>query len=1043
MLRVWRIPARWPLVVLASIVAFGLVIGRVPVAPPSDFITSPNTKAELGASRVIPVEPIPAVFRDTTLEAGINFVHEQGDERLGGLDDSLGPGACAFDYDNNGWTDLFLVNGSGLTRFHGKPHWWQRSQGSVLLRNLGGGRFEDVTASAGLSVQLWGMGCLTGDFDNDGDIDLLVTGKGRNLLLANDGQGQFEDVTETSGIQSGWWSTSAATADYNGDGLLDLIVGNYIDFSKGQKTYEADSQFSPERSPAFDASLYAPQPNQLYLNLGGLKFREVAAEAGVANAEGRTLDVAWTDLNDDGRPDLVLSNDRGTGSNLGYINRDGRHFDPAPPGLRLNSALGTRGIAIDDITGDGEPDLVIASPAGENTLALVRSPRSGSGQFVPYNDLARETGIGASEFLGLSGWTPGLHDFNNDGLVDIFLAAGILDPDPDSPRIPQGQPKQVLLNRGNGWFVDTTAAAGMALSDRQSARGAVFADFDNDGRQDVYVAHNNDLGQLLMNRTPTVGHWLGLRLIGKNSNRDAIGARVRVTTAAGTQWGLVSSGEGFLSDGDKRLHFGLGQTATIDSVWIQWPDGRTQELNSLPIDRYLEIEEGDPRVHALPVANVDMPVSLNLPLLPEVAGPGLRARYITLLARFGDASILSRALTAASQDPDPGVRGAVIEAVKARKPPEGLGLLVVALEDADTGNVVSAITGLRQYEEETSVRWLLRSFSHSDPVVRVALAECFAYFFAEEEAVIHRKYLAIPYLILALDDPDPRVRRAAARALGDGERYRGLHSLLTRLGDPDVAARAEVVRALGLIRQGYALPALRRLLHDAGQPAEVLANALVALRRLNAPQLLDELADLVAGRGRYSAHPVTTRLDVLRRLMGPDEGATAFGRGDLQRIADLAFASIHPDQSMGSEQVPLVLGWISVKAVLSDPASLDWIEGLTGDPDPAIRAAAFVALLGNVKVAQAALVQRAWLDPDALIRRLAAKAMLANRKPLPSDILRTLLSDADMRAMALDYWNSFGVPAQMEPWGALLSANGQGGGGIWPNPRPGQRCREA
>ncbi len=338
--------------------------------------TSPTVNLNQTQTRLKPKPPSdspPLVnFTDTTLAMEIKFVHEQGEDQLSGIDESLGSGVCAFDYDGDGWTDLFLVNGSGHTHYYGKHYWWQDTTTPALLKNKNGKVFEDVTIKAGLVKENWGMGCLSADFDNDGDPDLFLTNLGSNQLYRNEGNGRFTDITQDSGIVGDYWSTSAAAADINGDGLLDIYVGNYIKFNKGSKTFESGSQFAPEKPPTFDASLYDAQPSQLYLNLGGLKFREMANEAGVAVADGRTLDVHSQDINVDGKPDLVVTNDRGTGSNMAFLNQDGLHFQASSTAFGLQSPRGSRGIASGDINNDGDEDLVFANPQGESLALLIQ-----------------------------------------------------------------------------------------------------------------------------------------------------------------------------------------------------------------------------------------------------------------------------------------------------------------------------------------------------------------------------------------------------------------------------------------------------------------------------------------------------------------------------------------------------------------------------------------------------------------------------------------------------------------------------------------------
>lgn len=1008
------------LIILTCIAITGLIVTRIPVNPPADFLlarTNQPSKSQTASSPVLPV-----YFEDKTLEMGLNFIHQQGEEHLSGLDESLGSGACAFDYDNDGWTDLFLVNGSGHTRYYGKPYWWQSGQGNALFRNINGTRFENVTAAAGLSAQLWGMGCLTGDFDNDGDRDLLVTGRGVNNFYKNNGNGTFSDITKESGISSDFWSTSAAAADFNGDGLLDFYIGNFIDFKKGARTFEADSQFTPEKQAIFDSSLYEPQPNQLYLNLGGMKFRDIAAEAGVRDMEGRTLDVAWLDLNHDGKQDLIVSNDRGSGSNVAFLNQGNNQFVTGGAELGLRSALGSRGIASGDLNNDGESDLVIASAGGENTIALIQNKKmdTATGHYK-YTDRAREMDIGISSFLNLSAWSPGVHDFNNDGFNDLFISSGLLEPDMDAPHIPVGQAKQLLLNRSDGQFVDVSASSGPALLDKQSARGTAFADFDNDGDIDIYVAHNNDLGQFLVNQS-LQQHWLGLRLAGKNSNRDALGAIINLTTAKGLQSRTVTNGEGFLSDSDRRVVFGLGNEAEIQEIQVIWPNGAQQVFKNLTVDHYSEIEEGDPKPRELPVNASVTSVIPTLRLNLGADSPDLRVRYVKLIASIKDFPDLMTELLAASLDREPVVRRAVIRVVTDKKSPQGLNLLIKALEDKDAINVVAAVEGLCQYEDESSVRWLLRQFSHPNSSVKEAVAKCFAFFFQEEEAVVHRKYLALPYLIHLMDDTVSGVRRSAASALANAERYKGMNALITHLNDPDPMVRSEVVRTLGLIRQRYAIPELRRLIDDADQPAEVIANAFIALKRLNENAITATLNDFVMGKGSFLKQTSDKRLATLEALTSQDEDSTAFDLTWFKQLVNVAFIK----SAAETKNLDSLSRWIKIRSRFFDDATKGWLDHLSKDTRAEIRLVAYRSLLTHFDKDRILIARHAWKDSDAQIRQLGLIELLRSKTQLSTADYQAIIGQPDNLITALPIWSEIGIPEHSELLIPLLSKHNPG-----------------
>ncbi len=989
---------------LIFVLIISFIIYSTPIHVPEGF---PFEAKTLGSEQIAQNSNITNVtFIDRTLEKGLNFFHQQGDEHLAGIDESLGPGACSADFNNDGWVDLYLVNGSGQTRYYGKQYWWQTSQSNTLFLNDGGQGFRDATPGSGLDQKMWGMGCLASDFDNDGDIDLLVTGKDDNFFYRNNGDATFADVSQESGIASDFWTTSASAVDFNGDGLLDIYIGNFIDFEKGKKTFEANSQFAGEKRYSFDASLYQAQPNQLYLNLGGLKFKDITAKAGVIDSDGRTLDVSWQDINRDGLPDLLVSNDRGTGSNASFLNKDGEHFEPGGQALGLRSALGSRGIASGDLDNDGDIDLVIASSVGENTTALINE-QSLEGK-LQYKDRAREIGIGADQFLSISAWSPIVQDFNNDGFNDVFIAAGHLEPDPDSAKISQGQPKQLLLNNGKGHFVDTTKLSGVALRDRQSARGAVAADFDNDGDVDLYVCHNNDLGQYLVNESPKQ-QWLGLKLIGTKSNKDAVGAVVQLVTDNGSRTKSIASGEGFLSDSDKRIIFGLGRNSKIDRIVINWPSGNKQTIQAVQANHYWQITEGSDDALALPgTTTVEKPVK-NLQLKLGLEQAAMRVAYIKILSQAKSTENIWSELTIASNDSDSSVRREAIELSSRTNSAQGLSILVRGLEDADAANVVDAIKGLRVYEDESSVRWLLRLFSHKDSAVKIELADCFAYFFQEEEAVVYRKYLAVPYLIRLLDDPDPNVRVAAARALGQAERFRGMHSLLDHLTDPAASVRAEIVRTLGLIRQAKALPKLTDMLSDNGQSVHVIANTFIALKRLGDDGALKLLQSFLMGEDGFESVPLEERLAVFADLLAQEDDVTVFDAQQLNRLARVAFEKFLP----AVKTTGLIQQWIAIWQCLGDQAGADWLAKQINQPQQDVRANAYRALFSQQQgqTERRAILRKAWSDQEIKIKGWALNELLQKKIELAQQDYRTILINPELQTIALQFWRENGLTA--------------------------------
>ncbi len=974
--------------------AIGIFIFLLLLTPVHPLDSQPKKK--VGSISLNPV--LVPIFEDKTLDYGVSFVHQQGEEMLGAIDDVLGPGACAVDFDQDGWVDLFLVNGSGQTRYYGKPYWWQGRDGNALLRNVDGKHFEDVTQAAGLSGSSDGMGCVSADFDNDGDADLLVTNVGSNLFYRNNGDGTFTDITLDSGITGTHWSTSATVADFDRDGLLDIYIANYVNFKKGAHTYEPSSQFSGDMPISFQGSYYEPQAKLLYRNLGNLKFADVTAQMNAANPEGRTLGVAWGDLNNDGWPDLLLANDKGVASNTALINEKGKAFSIGNVSYGINSSSGHRGISLGDIDNDQQMDMVFSSDRTASPLILMNTADPSK----RYADKARDMGVDAEYFAGLSGWTPGLHDFNNDGWLDLFMANGLLIPDQDVGRVPLGQPKQLWVNTGKHQFKEVSRETGVALSDAQSARGAVFADFDNDGDIDVYVAHNNDLGQLLINQSPPGNHWLGLVLQATAGNREAIGSRIAVATESGTQTRWVTAGNGFLSDSDRRIHFGLGKSDSAKHVEIHWPDGSAMELRDLPANRYYRIRQGG---EAAPINLAASPATEKAPTLKLAVGendPLNRIAYLQLLASVSGMEAALPELEAGAADADPAVREAVVDLLARYKTPQALRLLTHRLVDPASTVAVKAVDALCAYEDEASVRWMLRAFNSPEESVRVKLAECFGYFYQEEEAVIHRKYLALPYLIKLLDDPKPSVQIAAAKALANAERYRAVQPLMNKLTEDNLEVRAEAIRALGLIREGKAMPAILATLQSPAQSPAVYAHALIALKRLAIPGFATIQHDFVLATGHFEEIAAENRLDAVRFVLADKDDGIVLNQDELADLVINWAKQALPDiLKEGHEETADKL--ISVLQPNPRPETVDVLQALKNHENPAVRANALVALAVQGQKSQYQSINAGLADPVVQVRlsMLTALDKMERIENLPEKPLLHSLDSPETRLAAI------------------------------------------
>jgi len=513
----------------------------------------------------------PVSFSDASARSGLDLVLRNSATPAKHQIEAMAGGVAAFDYDGDGLLDLFFTNGApqpGLVK--PDPAWWNR-----LYRNRGGGVFEDVTAKSGLRGEGFSMGAAAADFDNDGHPDLFVAGVKRNTLYRNRGDGTFEDVTAKSGIHAEPWSVAAGWFDYDGDGFLDLFVVNYVAWNPATEPVCKDpaSGEVAHCHPKF----YTGLPNTLYHNNRDGTFTDVSAASGIGAHIGKGMSVAFADYDGDGRPDIFVTND--TLPNFLFHNDgNGRFTEVAVrAGVAFNDdgrALSSMGVDFRDIDNDGRPDLFVTALVNE-TYPLYRN--LGKGLF---SDFTYRSRAGAAT-MTTTGWATGIYDFNNDGRKDIFCANGDLNENAEaiSGRTAR-QTNTVLVQQADGTF-DPIPAGPPARY-----RGAAFGDFDNDGRIDAVVTRLGEKPLFLRNTTASSNHWLGLKLIGSKSNRDGIGAWIKV----GQQWNQVTTAVGYASSSDVRVHFGLGP-APRATVEVHWPGGAVQQLGEVNVDRYLTVRE--------------------------------------------------------------------------------------------------------------------------------------------------------------------------------------------------------------------------------------------------------------------------------------------------------------------------------------------------------------------------------------------------------------------------------------------------------------------
>jgi len=563
-----------------------MVAAKAAVLMVSAFVVLPIVVCQQ-RSTVVPAQPVQPKFTEITAALGVRFQYRASHTSRKYLIETMGSGVALFDYDNDGRLDIFAVNGAllndptprGSTPQKTGPEYWNR-----LFHQKPDGTFEDVTEKAGLQGVGYGMGVAVGDYDNDGYEDLYVTAYGGNRLYHNSGNGTFTDVTEQAGVGGAGWSTGTAWVDLDNDGLLDLVVLRYMqwDFEDiwcGERKEGSRAYCTPD--------VFRPISPLVYHNDGNGHFTEVSQKIGISQA-GKGLGIAIADYDQDGHIDVFVAND--SVPEFLYHNRGKGIFEEValPSGVAVDGegrSFAGMGVDFTDYRNDGLPSLLITDLATQ-VYAVYQNNGDGSFTYESY-----PSGIGRMTMTH-SGWGVRFFDYDNDGWKDLLIAQGH---DLDTiqltfPNIRYREPMLLARNTGKG-FVDVSGDAGPVFQEPWVGRGLAIGDIDNDGRMDAVVTTNDGPLHILHNDTTSPNRWLTLKLVGHKSNRDAIGALVKIVTTQGIQFATVTTASSYLSSSDKRVHFGMGLDTAAKTIEIHWPSGIRQVLENVRADQILQVDE--------------------------------------------------------------------------------------------------------------------------------------------------------------------------------------------------------------------------------------------------------------------------------------------------------------------------------------------------------------------------------------------------------------------------------------------------------------------
>lgn len=757
-------------------------------------------------------------FKDVSWQSGVVSSHRHTSKHLSSAIESLGGGVCVIDINNDHWMDLFIVGGRGTTREYGREAWWHSSNGDRLLLNRFGNSFEDITVSAGITTQWSGMGCAVADMDNNGLDDLLVSGIGGQLLYRNLGANKFESVLPGALQSAERWSTHSALTDLDKDGKVDLYSTQFVFYQKGGKTFEASQGFVALRQVDFAPELYDPQPNLLFKNLGNMKFEPAQVAPDMQNNLGRSLGARWHDFNQDSLLDLLVINGFGSPNRV-FINRAQGGFIEQPHYLRGAQVAGAHNVLIADLNRDNTGEMFIISASGLRNTFL----ESGSdGQF---KDVAEQRHLAKKDALHFDDWGSVAADFNNDGYQDIYVGSGKILPDGDSTFIPKAQHNRIYINKAGQGFVRASGDDAHVLSG--STRGVISFDMDNDGVLEVLVANNNGPMQLLKNTTANQHKWVG---VGFENIVPWLGGKVTVTTDSDQWQQSITFKQGLFSQNDPRIHFGLGEQRAPVTLTLEDSQGKSVKFTQLDVGSYYHLDQ-QKNLHAVTSHKVLSDLQKHLANATQKE----HLAWFNLLLRPDEDYI--KELHSLWELATPEDKLAVLEMVTHRNDKKALGLLFAGMTDQDRLVQLKAMEGVRLKEMESSVPWLLPLFASNSPEVVCKAAQMFAFFYEQEEAVLHRKALAVSPMMKALKKPHVEQQLCLLDALAASENKRAVEGVIKALRtSPSAEVRASAIRALGQVRDVKGVAEVLLALQKQPQAIEV-AESLIALSRLRYDKL--------------------------------------------------------------------------------------------------------------------------------------------------------------------------------------------------------------